>query len=149
MDIAELAERLAPYLATLIHPGDDDTLPFPLSLPTFQTASLPEGMTEEMAEELGLPTPDISKHFLEALFALMVQQGIAFIGTATLADMEAAAAANEVKRNDAKDFLADCCGSKLFRVRVKDFDTQHPRITPDVITAMANMSLDCSRGHKA
>lgn len=149
MDTDALAERLAPMLATLVHPGDADTPPFPLSLPTFQTAALPEGMTEEMAEELGLPTPDLGKHFLEALFALIESQGITLIETTILEDMAAAASVNEGKRNEVKEFLADCCGTVLMRVMVKDFDTKHPRITPDVIPAMAAKSMDCSKGHRS
>lgn len=127
MDTDALAERLAPMLATLVHPGDAETPAFPLSLATFQPATLPEGMTPEEAEELGLPTIGLSERFLEALFHLMHNQGVAFVDPTELADLRAAAAAREHKRVEIKQFYFTC-GQPAFRVTVRDFDTDHPII---------------------
>lgn len=126
LDANDLAERISPRLAELVHPGDNDTPPFPLSLPTFQPSVLPEGMAQAEAEELGLPTLDISKLFLEAVFALMQSEyGVVFADAREIADLTAAAAVHEHKRNEVKRFTFEC-GKPAFRVMVRDFDSDHP-----------------------
>lgn len=128
MNLDDLAEQAAPHLATLVHPGDQDVPPFPLSLPIFQPAVLPEGMAAEEAEELGLPSPEFGKLFLQALFHMMTTQlGVTMVDAAELADLQAAAATHEHKRNEVKRFQF-ACGQPAFRVMVKDFDSDHPII---------------------
>ncbi len=128
IDPNDLAERVGPKLAELVHPGDDDVPPFPLSLPTFQPNVLPEGMAEAEAEELGLPTLNLNKLFLEALFALLQREyGVELVDARELADLRAAAAPREHKRNEVKRFMFEC-GQPAFRVMVKDFDSDNPVI---------------------
>lgn len=128
MDTDVLAERVAPRIGELVHPGDDQTPPFPLSLPTFQPAILPEGMTDEEAEELGLPTLDVPKRFLEALFHLLSSEfGVTLVDSHELADLQAAAAVREHKRVEIKQFRF-ACGQNAFRVTVRDFDSDSPII---------------------
>lgn len=144
----ELIAALAPQLASLIHPGDGDTPPYPLCLPTFQTATLPSGMAEELAEQLGIPNADISTMFLEALFHQIGAAGYDIVPKTAHAELQVAAAANEHKRNAVKHFHGKC-GAPLFRAMVTDFNTDQPRINCAVITALGNMNPDCASGHKA
>ncbi|GAS95479.1 Gp80 [Mycolicibacterium canariasense] len=128
MDTDELAERVGPRLGELVHPGDADTPPFPLSLPTFQPNILPDGMTEEEAEELGLPTMDLPKLFLQALFHLLQNGfGVTLVDSGELADLQAAAAVREHKRVEFKQFRFRC-GAAAFRVAVENFDSDSPII---------------------
>jgi len=150
MNLDDLAEQAAPHLATLVHPGDDDTPAFPINLPMFQPAVLPEGLAAEEAEELHLPSSDFGKLFLQAEFHMLQNQfNIELIDAAELADLRAAAAAQEHKRT-AQINLHCQCGTKLARIAVRDFDTQNPRVNgPALIKAMTAMSPDCGQGHKA
>ncbi|MCH9728396.1 MAG: hypothetical protein K0U84_01710 [Actinomycetia bacterium] len=127
-----LATRLAPHLAGLVHPGDDDTPPFPITLPVFQTATLPDGMAQEMAAEAGIPTPDIALHFLEAVLHLIETVGeVELIDRAEVADLRAAAAANEAKRHQTLTFTTRC-GTTL-RAMVRDFNTTEPKVPCDMV----------------
>ena len=147
--MSDLAERLAPYLATLVHPGDESTPPFPLSLPTFQAATLPEGLAAEDAEEMGLPTPELNKHFLDAVIHLLRTEGrVELIDQDQLADLRAAAASQETARNKTIEIFCRC-GTKLGRLSVLDFDTDHPRVNgPELIKAFSSMSPDCITKHR-
>ena len=75
--VQQLAELCAPGLATLVHPGDDTAgiHPFPLALGMFQPAAMPEGMAREIADDMGMPTPDLNKHFLEAVIHMFAAAG--------------------------------------------------------------------------
>lgn len=149
LDPYELAERVAPKLGELVHPGDADVPPFPLSLATFQPSVLPEGMADAEAEELGLPTANLSKLFLEALFALMEREyGVVFADAHELAALTTAAQAREHKRNEKKALTCQC-GVRLGQLMVQDFDTDNPRVSPAIIKAFATMNPDCATGHKA
>ena len=150
MDVNDLAERVGPRLGELVHPGDDDVPPFPLSLPTFQPSVLPEGMAAEEAEELGLPTLDLNKLFLEALFSLLEREfGVILTDAAELADLTTAASAQEHRRTQQINLHCNC-GTKLARLAVQDFDTDNPRVNgPALIKAFAAMNPDCGTGHKA
>lgn len=145
----DLAERVAPKLGELVHPGDDDVPPFPLSLPTFQPSVLPEGMAEAEAEELGLPSLDLNKLFLEALFALLQREyGVVLMDAQEIAQLTTAATAREHKRNE-KKALHCTCGVKLGQLMVQDFDTDNPRVSPELIRAFGAMNPDCGTGHRA
>lgn len=150
LDPYDLAERVGPKLGELVHPGDDDVPPFPLSLPTFQPSVLPEGMADAEAEELGLPTANLNKLFLEALFALLGREyGVALVDAHELADLTTAARAREHKRHEKKNLYCNC-GTKLAALMVQDFDTDNPRVNGSaLIKAMAAMNPDCETGHKA
>lgn len=150
LDSDALAERVAPKLGELIHPGDDDVPPFPLSLPTFQPSVLPEGMAEAEAEELGLPSLDLNKLFLEALFAMLEREyGVVLMDAQEVNQLTTAAQAKEHKRTQQIN-LHCSCGTKLARFTVQDFDTDNPRVNgPALIKAMAAMNPDCGTGHKA
>lgn len=135
-----LIGKIAPTLPALLHPGGDGQDPYPLILPMFQAVQLPPGMAQEMAEELGLPSSDIATQFLEALFhTIETVGGHTLIDTAELADLSAAAAANEYKRNEVKIFHGQRCGKPLFRAMVTDFNTDQPRVP------CAVMDHDCTR----
>lgn len=148
--MTSLAERLAPHLAALVHPGDDNTPPFPLSLSVFQTATLPEGMRKEQAEEMGLPSPDLALHWLEAVIHLIeTEGGVELVDRGEIADLRVAAKANEGKRNRTIELFCQC-DVKLGRLMVQDFDSDHPRVNgPELIRALGSKSPDCIGGHKA
>lgn len=147
LDPYDLAERVAPKLGELVHPGDDDTPPFPLSLPTFQPSVLPEGMVEAEAEELGLPSLDLNRLFLEALFSLLAREyRVELVDSGELADLTTAAQAREHKRTEKKAFFCQC-GVKLGQLNVIDFDTDNPRVSPQLIKALGAMNPDCGSGH--
>lgn len=143
-----LAARLAPHLASLVHPGDADTPPFPLMLPVFQTQTLPEGMAQDMAEQAGMPTPDLALHWLEAVLHLIESVGnVELVDKAELTRLRAATREREPKRNEIKPVHCATCNTVLFRCNIRDFDTDHPRITPEVITALHSKTVDCA-GHQ-
>lgn len=149
LDPYDLAERVAPKLGELVHPGDDDVPPFPLSLPTFQPSVLPEGMAQAEADELGLPSLDLSKLFLEALFAMLAREyGVQLVDAQELAELTTAATAREHKRNEKKALTCQC-GVRLGQLMVQDFDTDNPRVSPAIIKAFGAMNPDCATGHKA
>ncbi len=145
-----LATVCAPGLATLVHPGNGDDIPaFPLALPYFQGNTLPDGMAQADAEELGLPTSDVNKHFLEAVIHLLEMAGAVVRPAAEYADLQAAAAAQEGRRHRIVELFCHC-NTSLARVSVNDFDTDHPRVNgPEFIAAMHTKSTDCGTGHKA
>lgn len=143
MSTDDLAERLSPLLPTLTHPGDADTPPFTLGGMVFDRSMLPPGMLQEDAEALGLPSPDFNRLVLEAIIHLLRDKGgVELVDKATLADLTAAAAVNEPRRNQQKQFRGSC-GAPLFRAMVKDFDTDHPVISCDVLRAVRNLTPDC------
>lgn len=150
MNLDDLAEQAAPHLATLVHPGDSDVPPFPMSLPMFQPAVLPEGMASEEAEELGLPSSDFGKLFLQALFHMLsTELGVTMVNAAELADLRTAAAAQEHRRTQQINLHCDC-GTKLARLAVRDFDTDNPHVNgPALINAIQAMNADCGTGHRA
>ena len=143
--MANLAARVSPHLSGLTHPGNgDDVKPFPLILAQFQRAELPEAMRQHDAEQLGLPTPDLNLHVVEAVLHLIENIGdVELVDRQTLTDLRAAATAREHKRNAIKPVHCTACNTVLFRATIKDFDTDHPRITPEVITALHGKSADC------
>ena len=148
-----LAARLAPHLATLIHPGDADTPAFPLTLPVFQTATLPDGMAQEMADQAGMPTPDIALHWMEAVLHLIGTVGDVELiprgqRQSELAELHALRGGQEPKRNQIKPISCRVCREELFRVTIQDFDTDHPCTTPEVITAMQGKTADCGTRHR-
>lgn len=146
MNLDQLAETAAPKLATLVHPGDHEVPAFPMSIPLFQPATLPDGMAEAEAEELGLPTSDFGKLFLQALFHMLTTDlGVTMIGSAELADLQTAAAKREHKRNEAKRFYTECSDEPVFRVTVKGFDTDHPVIPCAAIKALQGRH-ECPHG---
>lgn len=150
MNIDDLAEQAAPHLATLIYPGDNDTPAFPLNVPVFQPHTLPEGMADAEAAELGLPTNNFGILFLKALFhTLTTQLGVTMVDAAELADLRTAAAAQEHKRTEQLHLYCGC-GQKLARLAVTDFDTTNPKVNgPALIKALGAMNPDCGTGHKA
>lgn len=135
-DLFDLAERVAPKLGELVHPGDDQVPPFPLSLPTFQPSVLPEGMAEAEAEELGLPTLDLNKLFLEALFALLQREyGVELIDNTDLAQLTAAAAQQTLKPNQPIEIWLN--NTKIARLTVRDYDYTRLDITETQLQALA------------
>ena len=130
-----IAERLAPHMSgTIIHPGDDDTPPFPLApLPVFATqATMPKGMAEDMAEQAGLPHPDFARIYCEAWLALLESVGeVTLVPNDVLADLQAAAAAREHKRNQILTFTTPC-GAHL-RAMAKGSDTDKPTVPCDMV----------------
>ena len=129
-ELTDLAATIAPHLPMLMHPGDGDRVePFPIALSQFQRAELPEAMRKEDAEQLGLPTPDLNLHVVEAILHLVqTVGGVDLVPHDQHADEQAAAAANETKRNAIKVFCCETCDKALFRVMVKGFDTNRPTV---------------------
>lgn len=151
--MSDLAERLSERLyGVLTHPGDDDTPPFPVMSPLvgLQAATMPPGMAEQIAEDAGLPHPNFALIWLEAVLALVeTEGGVTLVDNAELADLRAAAVSNEGKRNQQKD-LHCRCGTKLARLSIRDFDTEHPTVNgPEVIKALGSMSPECATQHRA
>ena len=142
---ADLIAALAPQLSALVHP----TTGQPLLIPTFRTATLPQGMREELAEQLGNSGNDIATTFLEALFHAVDGADYEIVTKAELQDMRAAASANEHKRNEIKAFHCRQCAAELFRAMITDFNTDKPAIDRTVIRALRNMDPDCSTGHQS
>lgn len=136
LDPYTIAEQVAPKLGELVHPGDDNTPPFPLSLPTFQPAILPEGMAQAEAEELGLPSLDLNKLFLEALFALLSRDyNVTLVNTRELAEIQAAAEQQTLKPNQAVELHLH--NQKIARLTVQGYDFTKLDITPDQLQALA------------
>lgn len=132
--MSSLAERLAPFLAgTLIHPGTEDTEPFPLApLPIFQRQSmLPPGMAEEEAKQAGLPHPDFALLWLEAVITLIENEGhVTLVPNTELEDLKAAAAVKEHRRNEVITFHTP--SGKQVRAMVRGFDTGHVELPFEV-----------------
>ncbi len=134
MHLVNLAERLAPKLASLNHPGDAEHDPFPLIIPSFQTALLPEGMAAEDAAQLGMPSPDIALHFLEALFELIRIEGGPDLNDPELmpkrqAEIKAELAQlREIAEPKATAFKKPkgVCGGHAGRVMARDLHTDEP-----------------------
>lgn len=130
-----LAQRLAPHMAgTLIHPGDEHTEPFPVApLPAFTaTATMPKGMAENMAQQAGLPHPDFARIYCEAWLELLTTVGgVELLDRQELADLRAAAATKEHRRNQMLTFTTPC-GATL-RAMAKDFDTDHPSVPCELV----------------
>ena len=130
-----LAQRLAPHMAgTLTHPGDDQTEPFPVApLPVFaNTATLPKGMAEDMAKQAGLPHPNFALIYCETWLALLEDVGeVTLVPNTELAELRAAAAQDEPRRNQVLHFNTPC-GAQL-RAMVRDFDTDHPQVPCELV----------------
>lgn len=91
----------------LIHPDSQKMI---APLPIFQNqAMLPPGLAEEMAEEAGLPSHDFARVYREAwVHALETECNVALVDNDELADLRAAAAAREPKRNQMIEFHTPC-----------------------------------------
>lgn len=138
-----LAERLASRMSgVLMHPGDDQTEPFPIApLPVFQNqAMLPPGLADQEALEAGLPSPDFARIYCEAWLALVESEGVTIVDDTELADLRAAAAANEGRRSAIKD-CRTACGQPAFRIMIKDFNTDQP-----IVPCAAVAGHNCSSG---
>ncbi len=119
-----LATQLAHHLTgVLVHPGDETTKPFPLApFPQFQTAQMPPGMAEDLAERAGLPSTDFARIWLEAIIHLIeTEGGVELVDKAELADLREAAAEREHKRNQMLEFHTPC--GATVRAMARGFDT--------------------------
>ena len=132
-----LAERLAPKLPGLVHPGDDHTDPFPLIIPSFQVATLPDGMAQDMADEMGMPSPDICLHFLEAVIHMFAMAGAVIRPKAEYDQLVAATSERKASEIQAFDYE---CGQEAWRVMVKKNNTSRP------VVPCAVASHDCKAG---
>lgn len=121
----KLVELCAPGLATLVHPGDEPKgiKPFPLALSVFQPAAMPEGMAREIAEEMGMPTPDLNRHFLEAVIHMFKQAGAIVRPEAEYDQLLAATTDRKATEIQAFDYE---CGQEAWRAMVKRNDTTRP-----------------------
>ena len=135
----QLAQLCAPGLATLVHPGDETAgiKSFPLSLAMFQPAVMPEGMAREIADDMGMPTPDLNKHFLEAVLHLLAAAGATIRPKAEYDQL--LAATSERKANEIQAFDYEC-GQEAWRVMVKKNNTTRP-VVPCAVAAH-----DCKAG---
>ena len=124
--VTTLVERLAPHLyGVIMHPGDEQTEPFPVMSPLagMSAVTMPKGMAEDVAEENGLPHTDFARLWLEAVIALIESEGVTLIDNDKLADLQAAAAAKEHRRNELLQFHTPCGAS--IRAMARGFDTGH------------------------
>jgi hypothetical protein len=126
--MTSLAERLAPHLAgTLVHPGDDKTDPFPLAAPPmFKVAQMPAEVAKDMADQAGFPHADIPLIYTQAWIHLVkTVTGIDLndpeLAPERQAEIRAAAAVNERRRNEKIDFHTPC-GAKITAM-ARGFDT--------------------------
>ncbi|AVJ50741.1 hypothetical protein SEA_OGOPOGO_102 [Mycobacterium phage Ogopogo] len=71
--MSSLTDFLTEKLANLVHPGDENTKPFPILLPGLRTISVPPELAGQFAEEAGLPHLDTPKLVAEALAAAITQ----------------------------------------------------------------------------
>lgn len=145
MNVDDLAEQAAPHLATLIYPGDNDTPAFPLNVPVFQPHTLPEGMADAEAEELGLPTNNFGILFLKALFhTLTTQLGVTMVDAAELADERAELAALRatatLKLNQPIEMFTKEDDEKIARLTVSGYDFAKLHITRDQLRALATVA---------
>ena len=115
----------APHLyGVLLHPGDDKTEPFPLASPLagLQTSTMPKGMAEDIAQRNGLPSTNFALIWLEAAVHLVEQVcEVTLVSNDELADLKAAAAVKERRRNEMLTFTTPC-GAEL-RAMARGFDT--------------------------
>ncbi|AWN05018.1 hypothetical protein I5H21_gp095 [Mycobacterium phage Byougenkin] len=71
--LTDLTDFLNRTLNNLVHPGDENTKPFPILLPGLRTVSVPPELAGQFAEEAGLPHLDTPKLVAEALAAAITQ----------------------------------------------------------------------------
>ncbi|AEJ93172.1 hypothetical protein FDG57_gp099 [Mycobacterium phage Mutaforma13] len=71
--LTDLTDFLNRTLNNLVHPGDENTKPFPILLPGLRTVSVPPELAGHFAEEAGLPHLDTPKLVAEALAAAITQ----------------------------------------------------------------------------
>lgn len=135
-----LAERLAPHMSgVLVHPGDDTTEPFPVApIPVFtNTATLPKGMAEDMAEQAGLPSPDFARIYTETwIHTLETVCNVTLVDNTELADLHAElatlrAVANP-KANELKTIKATC-GNPAGRAMVRNLHTPEPVLPCEMV----------------
>lgn len=135
MDLESRLERLDAAMAgTLMHPGDEHTEPFPvMPVGLFQNqAIMPPGFAEDMAEKAGLPHPNFARIYREVwLHTLATVCEVTLVPNDELADLRAAAAAQEYRRNQALDFQTTC--GQTVRAMVRGFDTQHPQVPCEMV----------------
>jgi hypothetical protein len=131
----ELAARIAPHLSGIVmHPGDSETEPFPIApLPIFQNqAMMPPGLAKQEALEAGLPSPDFARIYCEAWLHLVETVGdVTMVDNTELADLRAAAAVRESKRNQMVEFHTPC-GQRI-RAMARGFDTEHPEVPCELV----------------
>ena len=144
----EAAQTIARALTDgLVHPGTDKTGPVPIPLPMFR----PTGNQAQMAQfaaEAGFPHPDIAKLTAEATVHAVETADMTIISNTELAALRTAAAAAEPRRNQRA--LIHCnCGTPLFRLNVKDFDTANPRVNGgELIKTLQLLSPECALNHR-
>jgi hypothetical protein len=129
-----IAERLAPYLAGVItHPGDDQTKPFPLAAPPmFKVAQMPAEVAKDMADQAGFPHADIPLIYCQAWIAtLETVCNVTLIDNDELAELRAAAAVNERRRNEKLDFHTPC--GMVVTAMARGFDTGHVTIPCEMV----------------
>lgn len=148
MPNAAIARLIADKLPELTHPGDG-TGPIALPVSTFRTTGMPPEMAEQFARDAGYPATDITLLVAEALVHLIETDGNAeIIGRAELANMRAATAAAEPQRHRQVQVFCHC-GTPLFRLSIRDFDTDKPRVAgPELIKAMRQLGVECATAHR-
>lgn len=133
------------------HPGVDGGQPLMLPAPPmFQTATLPEGMAEDMADKAGLPTPNFARLYREAwVHTLETVCDATVVDNTELAELRAAAASVQHRRVRHIDLVCQC-GETLGRLSVRDFDTERATVNgPELIAALGAMSPGCAGRHRA
>ena len=132
--MTSIAARLAPHLGgVILHPGDDQTDPFPLAPPPmFKTAQLPPEIAKDMADQAGLPHADFARIYSEGwIHTLETVCNVTLVDNDELAELRAAAQAQEYRRNQALNFTTPC--GQTVRAMVRGFDTQHPTVPCEMV----------------
>jgi hypothetical protein len=143
-----VADLLTAALPNLNHPGVNGGPPIPIVLPTFRNSGIPQEQAEQFAREAGLPHADLARLTAEALVHTVESSGRTIIDNAELTDLRRAAAVREPQRHTQQELHCTNCDTRLFRAAIVDFNTDKPKISPNVIRALQGLSPECATGHR-
>ena len=88
-------------------------------------------MAHEIADDMGMPTPDLNKHFLEAVIHMFAMAGAVIRPKAEYDQLVAATSERKASEIQAFDYE---CGQEAWRVMVKKNNTSRP-VVPCAVAA--------------
>lgn len=139
-----ITDLIASRMGNLVYPGDEKNPPFGIPLPMFRTDGQPAAAVEGYVVLAKLTAAAIV-HLIETEGA---PGGISLMPNTELAQLRAAAGANEQLRHRQPKITCQC-GSGQFQVNIRDFDTDHPKVyLPALIKTLSTMSPECALGHQ-
>lgn len=139
---AAIIDLLTSRAGSLMYPGDEKSKPFPLVLSWYRT----EGLEPDAAEA----SMTLTKLHMTAIVHLIETDGAStIVPNAELAELRAAAAANETLRHRTPRIYCQC-GADLGKLHIADFDTDHPKVYgPAFIKHIHGLSPECAVGHRS